>query len=143
MWIGHIALIAAAAFTGAALYVSIAEHPARLRLDLRAMLMQWQASYPRATIMQASLVIIGSVCGVIAFFVFKYDWRWLLGAALMFAPWPYTMLIIMPTNRQLKTTLPELANEQTHSLIQQWGRLHLVRTGLGALATIEYFWALN
>jgi len=142
MWSGYLALLTAAAFTGIAGHVSFAEQPARLRLDPRAMLIQWQTSYPRAAILQVTLLVIATLCGVIAFF-HAYDWRWLIGAVLIAAPWPYTMLIIMPTNRQLKETLPEAADEQTHSLIRQWGLLHLVRAGLGALATLEYFWALN
>lgn len=139
---GQLALIAAALFTGAAIYITVAEHPARLQLDDRAMLMQWQPSYQRAAIMQAGLAILGGVFGLLAF-LHAYDWRWVLGAALIVANWPYTMLVIMPTNRLLKSTLPEHANAQTRGLIQQWGWLHAVRCVLGALATLEFLWALN
>ena len=70
--------------------------------------------------MQASLAIVSSVLGVIAFF-YTYDWRWLVGAALILAPWPYTMLIIMPTNKVLKSTPPEQATDQTRGLIASVG----------------------
>lgn len=141
-WSGQFALIAAALFTGAAVYINVAEHPARLGLDDRAMLVQWKPSYRRAAVMQAALAMIGGVFGLLAF-LHSYDWRWVLGAVLIVANWPYTMLIIMPTNRLLNSTPPEQANEQTRGLIQQWGRLHAVRSVLGALATLEFMWALN
>ena len=140
--IGDLALATAAIFAGAAIYVSVAEQPARLRLDTQALLTQWRPSYERGAIMQASLAIVSGALGVTAF-ILTYDWRWLVGAALILAPWPYTMLIMMPTNRVLKSTPPAKATEQTRGLVVQWGRLHWGRSALGLLAVVAYLWALN
>lgn len=142
MWAGELALAAAAIFAGGVVYVSLAEQPARLKLDTRALLTEWRPSYERGAIMQASLAIVSGALGVLTF-IFSYDWRWLVGAALILAPWPYTMLIIMPTNRVLKATLPEQATEQTRGLVVQWGRLHSGRSALGLMAVVAYLWALN
>lgn len=140
MWSGDLALATAAIFTGAAIYVNFAEQPARLKLDTSALLAEWQPSYERGAIMQASLAIISGVLGIIAFIV-SYDWRWLVGAALILAPWPYTMLIIMPTNRILKSTQPSQASDQTRGLLVQWGRLHMGRSALGLMAVAAFLWA--
>jgi hypothetical protein len=142
MWTGELALATAAIFAGAAVYVSVAEQPARLKLDTKALLTEWKPSYERGAIMQASLAIVSGVLGVIAFFS-TYDWRWLFGAALILAPWPYTMFIIMPTNKVLTSTPPEQATDETRGLVVQWGRLHWGRSALGLLAVVAYLWALN
>ena len=142
MLTGLLALTTAALFAGAAIYISVAEQPARLDLESPAMLAQWQESYPRASIMQAGLAIISCALGLLAF-MFSYDWRWLLGAALIILPWPYTMFLIMPTNKILKSSSPAQATEDTHSLIRQWGLLHAVRTILGVGAVVAYLWALR
>lgn len=142
MWTGELALASAALFTGAAIYVSFVEHPARLALDDRALLAQWKPSYQRGAMMQASLAIVSGALGVLAF-LFSYDWRWLAGAALILAPWPYTMFIIMPTNHVLKATAPEQAGEQTRELLLQWGRLHMGRSALGLAAVAAYLWAFH
>jgi len=141
-WAGELALATAAIFAGGALYVSVAEQPARLSLDTPALLTQWKPSYERGAVMQASLAIMSGALGVLAF-ILSYDWRWLGGAALILAPWPYTMLLIMPTNRVLKATSPAQATDQTRGLIVQWGRLHWGRTALGVFAVAAYLWALN
>jgi hypothetical protein len=142
MLTGQLSLAGAAIFTGAAFYINIAEQPARLLLDTKSLLAEWKVSYQRGAIMQASLALISGALGVLTYFL-TWDWRWLIGAAFILAPWPYTIFIMMPTNNQLKTTPVESANNNTRDFILQWGRLHIVRTVLGAAATAAFLWALN
>jgi len=140
MIVGQLALIAAAAFAGAAIYVNVAEQPARLVLDDRAMLAQWKRSYDNASIMQAGLALVACALGVVAFFL-SHDWRWLLGALLILAPWPWTIFVIMPVNRRLKATAPDAVQSDTRASVEHWGRLHAGRSAFGIAATLVYLWA--
>ena len=139
MIVGELALVAAAAFTGAAVYVNVAEQPARLALDDRAMLEQWKRSYDNASVMQAGLALVACALGVVAFFL-SHDWRWLLGALLILAPWPWTIFVIMPVNRRLKATAPDAVQSDTRASVEHWGRLHAGRSAFGIAATLVYLW---
>jgi hypothetical protein len=137
---GQLALLTAAVFAGAALYVSAVEQPARLTLDPRALLVEWKPAYKRGTAMQAPLAIVGCALGLVAW------WQtgvvaWSIGAVLMGANWPVTLLAIMPTNRRLMLTEPASAGPECRVLIERWGALHAVRTALGLTASAVFLWA--
>ncbi|HXT30040.1 MAG TPA: DUF1772 domain-containing protein [Vicinamibacterales bacterium] len=120
-------------FAGACVYVSFVEHPARLRLDGAAAVAQWRPSYKRAAAMQITLVIAG-VLSAIAAFVSGQGRGVLAGGALLAAMAPFTLIVIMPTNRRLLDTSRPV-DATTLALLQDWGRLHMVRT-VGSLVAV-------
>jgi hypothetical protein len=135
-----LALTAAGIFTGAAFYVNVAEQPARLNLDDRALLTEWKPSYKRGAAMQAPLALVGFLLGLAAWWQTSHPGL-LIGAIAMIAPWPWTLIGIKPTNDALLATEPDQAGPQTRALVVKWGALHGVRTALGALATSAFLWA--
>jgi hypothetical protein len=141
MMFGLLALIAAAIFTGAALYVNLVEQPARLQLDDRALLTEWQPSYRRGAAMQAPLALLCGRIGLLAWWQTSQA-GFLIGAVAILAPWPWTLIAIKPTNAALMASALDQAGPPTRALIVRWGALHAVRTGLGALAIVALSWAL-
>jgi hypothetical protein len=137
---GGLALTIAAVFTGAAIYINFAEQPARLQLDNRSLLVEWKLAYKRGHVMQASLAIVGGLFGLVAY-VRSLDWRWLLGAFVLLANWPYTLFVIAPTNKRLMDTVPEAATDETRRMLVGWGTLHAGRSVLGLIATLVFLWA--
>ena len=86
-----------------------------------------------------SLVIIGGL-GLATYFTTP-DWLWILGAVVLLTNWPYTIYVIMPTNRLLMDTAPEAATAETRRMIERWGALHAGRSALGLVATLIFLWA--
>src|SRR5260370_36758608 len=140
MLAGELALTIPAVFTGAAIYINVAEQPARLQLDNHSLLVEWKPTYKRGYVMQASLAVVGRLFGLVACFS-ALDWGWLLGAIVLLANWPYTIFMIMPTNRRLMDTPPESATAETRRMLERGGALHAGRIALGLVATLIFLCA--
>jgi len=136
-----IAALCAALFAGAALYINLAEHPARMGLETRMAALQWAPSYKRVTWMQVPLALLSLLSGVVAWLM-GAGLGWLVAAVLIGGVVPFTLLGIMPTNRQLLAPGRDLGSVETRTLLERWGHLHAVRTTLSVLATMLYIWLL-
>jgi hypothetical protein len=132
-----VATLAAALFSGAALYINVAEHPARMTLDTRSAAAQWAPSYRRATWLQAPLALLSLIAGLGAWLL-GGGLGWALAAVLIGAVIPFTFLGIMPTNKALLAPERDVSSEATRLLLGRWAKLHAVRTVLSAAATILY-----
>ena len=137
--LGLVALVTASIFFGAAVYINIAEHPARLGLPDGAALAEWGPAYRRGIAMQAPIAILSALLGAAAWWT-AGDLLWAVGAVIMIANWPYTFLAIVPINNLLEATASG-GDRDTRERLVRWGHLHAVRSGLSAVATLIYLLA--
>jgi uncharacterized membrane protein len=131
--------VAAGLFAGAAVYVSLVEHPARLSCGLSVAIAEFAPSYRRATAMQAALALIGTIAALVRWGAGGRP-GWLLGAILLGSVIPFTLVVIRPTNQRLLDASLPPDSPETAALLARWGRLHAVRTavGLAAFATFLF-----
>lgn len=129
-----LATLATTLFTGAALYVSLVEQPARLLCPTPCALAQWRPSYRRATRLQASLALTGCLLALGAWLGGAGP-AWLAAGLLLGSVVPFTLLVIMPTNRRLQDESLDPADPSARVLLQRWGRLHHARS-LASLAAL-------
>ena len=137
-----LATYAASLFAGAALYINVAEHPARMGLETKMASQQWAPSYKRATWLQAPLALLSFLTGAAAWLL-GANVGWCVGALLIGAVVPFSFLVIMPTNHKLLAPGRDLSSMETRQLLDSWGRLHAVRTALSLAASILYLWLLS
>jgi hypothetical protein len=131
------AVVSASLFAGAALYINVVEHPARLLLETPSAARQWAPSYKRATWLQAPLAIASFLAGAAAWLAGSGG-AWLIAAVLIGAVVPFTFVGIMPTNHRLLSPSLDLSSDEARALLVRWGKLHAVRTVLGLVAAGVY-----
>lgn len=124
-------------FAGAAVYINLVEHPARMGCDTKTAATVWAPSYKRATVMQASLAVVSFLAGALAWLL-GGGILWLVGAVLIGLVVPFTFIAVMPTNHQLLAPGRDLASVETRALLEKWGRLHAVRSALSLVASVVY-----
>ena len=135
-----IATLAAGLFAGAAIYIDLAEQPARNRIDIAAALMEWRPSYKRAAVVQPLLAAVGFLSAVAAWLFGGSVW-WLVGGVVLVAVIPYTLVIVFPTNNRLLDPTIDKNPDLARRLLIRWGRLHTVRS-IMSLATFLAFMLL-
>jgi uncharacterized membrane protein len=137
-----VATLACSLFAGAALYINVVEHPARMSCGTHVAATQWAPSYQRATWLQAPLAIVGLLSGTIAWLLGS-SLSWLVGALLLGSVVPLTLIVIKPTNTLLLSSTLDRGSQQAHELLSKWNRLHAVRTVLSLISLAVFLISLR
>src|SRR5437879_13403849 len=117
------ATVCAGLFSGAAIYVNLVEHPARLSCGTELAIKEFGPSYRRGTVMQASLALAGCALGVAAW-ARSGDRAVLIAGVLLGGRGTFTLIIILPTNKKLLE--PGTDNRYAFAAAPKarWGCLH-------------------
>ncbi|SRR6266536_5227090 len=136
-----VAVFACGIFTGAAVYVSLVEHPARMECGVEIAAAEFSPSYRRGSIMQATLAALGLGSSIAAWLAGATFW-WLVGGVALGTVIPFTLIVILPTNKQLLSPTLDKRSAETERLLVRWGVLHAVRSLLSALALLLFLYLL-
>lgn len=134
-----ISVLACALFAGAAVYVNLVEHPARMRCGVETAAIAFPPSYRRGTIMQATLATVGLLASIAAWLAGATYW-WLVAGALLGSVIPFTLIVILPTNKQLLSPLLNRTSVQTERLFARWAALHAVRSVLSGASLLLFLY---
>jgi len=89
--------------------------------------------------MQATLAAVGFLASVAAWLAGATFW-WLVGGLLLGAVIPFTLIVILPTNKQLLSPALDRRSAETGRLLARWGRLHAVRSVLSVVALLLFLY---
>ena len=136
-----VAVLTCGLFTGAAVYVSLVEHPARMECGVEIAAAEFPPSYRRGAIMQVTLAAVCLLSSVAAWLAGATFW-WVVAGVLQVSVIPFTLIVILPTNKQLMSPTLDRRSAQTERLLARWGRLHAVRSVLSAVALFLFAYLL-
>ena len=124
-------------FAGAAIYINLVEHPARMECGTEIAATEFGPSYRRAAVMQASLAATGLAASLAAWLTGASVW-WLAGGILLGSVIPFTLAVILPVNKQLLASALDKRSARARELLSYWGKLHAVRSALSIIALIMF-----
>jgi hypothetical protein len=134
-----VAVLSCSLFTGAAVYINLVEHPARMECGVEIAATEFAPSYRRATIMQASSAALGLLSSIGAWLAGATFW-WLVAGALLGAVIPFTLTVILPTHKQLLSPALDRRSAKTERLLARWGMLRAVRSALSGAALLLFLY---
>jgi hypothetical protein len=134
-----VAVLACGIFTGAAVYVSLVEHPARTECGVEIAAAEFSPSYRRGSVMQAILAAVGLLSSIGAWLAGATFW-WAVAGLLLGSVIPFTLIVILPTNKRLLSPTLDRRSAQTERLLARWAALHAVRSVLSALALLLFLY---
>jgi len=139
--IAEFAAVLACGLSGAAVYISLVEHPARMECGVEVAAAEFPPSYRRASVMQATLAAMGLVSSIAAWLAGATFW-WVTAGALLGSVIPFTLIVILPTNKQLLNPALDRRSPEAGQLLARWGTLHAVRSVLSALSLLLFVYLL-
>ena len=134
-----VAVLACSLFAGAAVYINLVEHPARMQCGVELAGTEFAPSYRRGTVMQATCAAVGLLSSLAAWLAGATVW-WLIAGVLLGLVIPFTLIVILPTNKRLLSPALDRGSAEAERLLAHWGRLHAVRSVLSGLALLLFLY---
>ena len=134
-----VAVLACGLFAGAAVYVNLVEHPARMECGVELAATEFPPSYRRGTIMQVTLAAVCLLSSVAAWLAGATFW-WAVAGVVQVSVIPFTLIVILPTNTQLLNPALDKRSAETGQLLARWVALHAVRSVLSVLALLLFLY---
>ena len=132
-----VAVLACGLFAGAAVYVSLVEHPARMECGVELAATEFPPSYRRGTIMQVTLATVCVLSSIAAWLAGATFW-WVVAGVLQVSVIPFTLIVILPANKLLLSPTLDRRSAEAERLLRRWGALHVVRSVLSGLALLLF-----
>lgn len=142
MLLEMLSTLSAGLFAGAAVYINLVEHPARMECGTSLAVTEFAPSYRRAAIMQGLLAAIGFLSATAAWLMGSSLW-WLISGIVLLAVIPFTLIVMFPINKQILNSSLEKDSELASQLLSQWGRLHAVRSILSVISFLIFIFLLG
>jgi hypothetical protein len=127
-----LATLCCGVFFGAALYISLVQHPAAIETGTDFAARFFPPMYGRAAILQASFASVGCAAAFAAW-LRRASPIWLAAAVLLGSVVPFTLAVIQPVNDALLHG-GDVSGVELGAHLVRWGYLHWVRTVASGLA---------
>jgi hypothetical protein len=134
-----VAVLSCSLFTGASVYINLVEHPARMQCGVEIAATEFAPSYRRATVLQATSAAVGLISSIAAWLAGATFW-WLVAGVMLGSVIPFTLLVILPTNKLLLSPTLDKRPVDAERLLARWGSLHAVRSVLSGLALLLFLY---
>jgi hypothetical protein len=134
-----VAVLSCSLFTGASVYINLVEHPTRMQCGVEIAATEFAPSYRRATVLQATSAAVGLISSIAAWLAGATFW-WLVAGVMLGSVIPFTLLVILPTNKLLLSPTLDKRSVDAERLLARWGSLHAVRSVLSGLALLLFLY---
>jgi hypothetical protein len=91
--------------------------------------------------MQATLAAVGLVSSIALWLAGATFW-WLVAGVLLGSVIPFTLIVILPTNKRLLSPELDRRSAEAERLLARWGSLHAVRSVLSGVALLIFLYLI-
>ena len=132
-----LAVLFSGLFAGTNVYISLIEHPSRMECGTPTAVAIFGPTFRRASKLNSAMAVLGFLGGFEAW-LFGRGVPWLVGAVLLVAVIPFTLVAVMPVNARLLDDDLDRHSPEAKQLLIRWGRLQWVRFMLGIAAFVMF-----
>jgi len=91
--------------------------------------------------MQVTSAALGLLASVAAWLAGATHW-WLLAGVLLGSVIPFSLIVILPTNKRLLSPTLDRRSVEAERLLARWGRLHAVRSVVSGASLLLFLYLL-